>query len=157
MIIPHQHWYAVHDGDPRAATLYERHYSCVNLKARRRTKDKRICGPGEKLVLLTVDCRALFVWRKAKRPDLADQQGVYCSIFHNESDTLSSTLILEAEQLAWQRWPDQRLYTYINPAKVKSPNPGYCFKAAGWHQCGQTQGNLIILEKYPEGSQPPPG
>ena len=150
MMFDDDHWYAVKDGDPRATALYERHYSCVNLKARRRTGDRRICGPGEKMVLLTAGCDALFVWRKAKRPDLAGQEGAYCSIFRNEGDVLSSELILEAEQLAWRKWPDARLYTYVDPGKVGSPNPGYCFKVAGWQKCGETQGGLHILEKRRE-------
>lgn len=152
-MIPDVNWYAVKDGDPRASALYERHYSCVNIKARRRGSDKRICGPGEKMVLMTQDCLALFVWRKAKRPDLAGQLGVYCSIFRNEGDTLSSKLILEAEQLAWRRWPGERLYTYIDPNEIQSTNPGYCFQMADWQKHGKTQGGLVILEKLPSGSE----
>jgi hypothetical protein len=41
------------------------------------------------------------------------------------------------------------LYTYVNGRKVKSANPGYCFKRAGWRTCGKTAGGLIILEKTP--------
>jgi hypothetical protein len=95
--------------------------------------------------LLTVTCDALFVWRKF----LSDggQQGVNCALFRNESPVLSSLLVLEAEQLAWQRWPGERLYTYVNPRAVKSRNPGYCFKAAGWRRCGETKRHLLILEK----------
>jgi hypothetical protein len=141
-MFPDKYWYAIKDGDPRAAAMYERHYSCVNIKARRRTGDKRICGPGEKLVLMTPDCKALFVWRKANRPDCAGQMGVYCSIFRNEK------LILEAEELARQRWPNgKRFYTYINSKRIKSSNPGYCFQMAGWKKDGLTQGGLVILEK----------
>jgi len=100
------------------------------------------------MVLMTPDCLALFVWRKAKRPDRAGQQGVYCSVFRNEGGALSSELIREAEQLAWRRWPRERLYTYINPQEIESVNPGYCFKVAGWETCGETQGGLVILEKF---------
>jgi len=150
-VIPGRHWYSVKDGDPRAAALYERHYSCVNVRARKRTGDKRIAGMGEKLILLTSDCKALFGWRRFTRgPDLAGQEGVCCFVFRNEGDVLSSELILEAEQAAWQRWPGERLFTYINPARIQSSNPGYCFKVAGWRKCGATQGGLVILEKLPE-------
>jgi len=146
-----QNWYAVKDGDATASALYERHYSCVNIKKRRRTGDKRICGPGEHMVLLADSGRALFVWVKHNRPDKAGQSGVYCAIFRNEGPLLSSALILEAEQLAWQRWPDERLYTYIGASKIKSVNPGYCFKVAGWTVCGVTKVNkLVILEKRPK-------
>jgi len=30
----------------------------------------------------------------------------------------------------------------INPRRVKSTNPGYCFLVAGWRRCGQTAGGL---------------
>lgn len=146
------HWLPVNDGDPRASYLYERHYSCVNLKARRRNGDKRICGPGEHIVLMTVTCDALFVWKRCNKPDLAGQSGVYCSIFRNEGNILSSELILEAEQIAWQRWPGERLYTYINQREVKSINPGYCFQKAQWHKIdGATtvRNGLLIFEKLP--------
>lgn len=81
--------------------------------------------------------------------------GVNCAVFRNESDLLSSTLILEAEALALQRWPDaRRFYTYINPRAIASTNPGYCFKVAGWRRCGVTAAReLVVLEKLIEGTQ----
>ena len=99
------------------------------------------------MVLLTLPCDALFAWRKFISLD--GQKGVNCSIFRNEGPILSSDLIREADQLAWQRWPGERHYTYINAKKVKSTNPGYCFKMAGWNSCGRTKGGLLILENSP--------
>jgi hypothetical protein len=148
-------WLPVRDGDPRAFDLFRRHYSYHEYRDNRRRDSSypggrfRMVGPGQRMVLLTADCRALFIWRKFINPD--GQTGIYCSVFRNESDILSSTLILEAEELAWQRWPGERLYTYVNPRKVKSANPGYCFKVAGWRDCGRTKGGLLVLEKLPEG------
>lgn len=141
------YWLGIQDGDPRASNLYERHYSAVNLKARRRRGDKRICGPGQHIVLMTAECDALFVWRRSNRPDLAGQMGVYCSIFRNEGVYLSSALIREAEEIAWRRWPGERLYTYVNGSRIRSSNPGCCFLKAGWRRCGLTAGGLVILEK----------
>ena len=74
------------------------------------------------------------------------QEGINCAVFRNESSVLSSALITEAMRLAWHRWPGERLYTYVNPAQIKSNNPGFCFQAAGWHKCGESQGGLVILE-----------
>ena len=137
-------WIEVKDGDARARGLFHRHYSY------RPYADKRnpmlFVGPGEKMVLLTQDCTALFVWRKLISGD--GQEGVNCAVFRNEGELLSSDLILEAEQMAEQRWPRERLYTYINGKRVKSSNPGYCFLQAGWEKCGFTKTHkLVILEK----------
>jgi len=148
------HWLPIKDGDPRAAALYRRHYSCYQYADGRRSQHGYrnrflICGPGEKMLLMTIKCDALFVWRKFI--DKSGQRGVNCAVFRNESDALSSELILEAEQLAWRRWPGERLYTYVDAFAIKSDNPGYCYKCAGWRECGRTQARgLIILEKYPE-------
>lgn len=138
-------WLQVWDGNPTAAALYDRHYS-RNPASR---GDPRIAGPGEKLVLLTPCVRGLFVWRwfKSKDPS-AGPLDINCAIFRNEGAGLASDLIRAAMELAWEEWgADRRLYTYVNPRRVLSPNPGYCFKQAGWRRCGVTKTRkLLILE-----------
>lgn len=137
-------WFQVRDGDPYAMQLFDRHYSRYKYKDGR--KPKLFVGPGEKCVLVSFDGKALFVWRKFKSDD--GQHGVNCAVFRNESEKLSSSLILSAEQIAWKRWPGERLYTYVNSRQIKSTNPGACFKHAGWSMCGVTKvRKLIILEK----------
>lgn len=84
------------------------------------------------MVLLTSDCAAVFVWLRSTIRRLDGQEGVCCTLFRNEGPTLSSDLIREACALAWRRWPAERLFTYVDASQVASPNPGYCFKAAGW-------------------------
>lgn len=139
-----QPWVMVRDGDPTALALFNRHYSRYRYKDGR--KPKLFVGPGEKLVLLSKCGHALFVWRKFISDD--GQEGINCAVFRNESVHKSSTLILEAESIAWRRWPGTRFYTYVNASKIKSANPGYCFKVAGWQICGRTKRRgLIILEK----------
>jgi hypothetical protein len=138
------HWELIRDGNPLAMDIFKRHYSKYNYKDERDVK--RFVGPGERIVLISKDGRALFVWRKFRSMD--EQEGINCSIFRNESEILSSVLILEAEKLAIAKWGKQRFYTYINPFKIKSVNPGYCFKIAGWKFCGITKkAKLHILEK----------
>lgn len=136
-------WSFVKDGDPRATALYLRHYSCRHYQDGR--PHKRFVGPGQRLVLLTPACDALLVWRKFI--DKSGQQGINCAVFRNESPQLSSFLINQAELLARHRWPGERLYTYINPRKIRSSNPGFCFLKAGWQKAGYTKGGLLILEK----------
>lgn len=137
-------WIQVRDGNVAGILLHSRHYSKYHYKDGRRPN--RFVGPGERIVLVTADGQALFVWRKFI--DASGQKGINCSIFRNEGSLQSSKLILEAEGIAWLRWPGERLYTYVNASKVKSANPGYCFKVAGWNICGVTKAKkLLILEK----------
>ncbi len=136
------------DGDDRARALFNRHYSRYVYADGRRPW--LFVGPGEKMVLLTLGCDALFVWRRFLSMD--DQTGVNCAVFRNEAPDryLSSDLILKAMEMAWARWPGERLYTYVNPRRVRSQNPGACFKAAGWRRCGVTKRRgLLILEVLP--------
>jgi hypothetical protein len=137
-------WIEVKDGDDRARGIFDRHYSRHHYKDGR--KPRQFVGPGFKMVLLTVDCQALFVWRKFI--DKSGQKGINCAVFRNESSLLSSDLILQAESLAMERWPGERFYTYVNPRKIRSTNPGFCFLKAGWQKCGITKKlKLVILEK----------
>lgn len=138
-------WVPVHDGDPTALSLIEQHYSFHRYgDGRPRT---RFVGPGERMVLVTPDASALFIWRKPKFPGRDRQQGVNCTAFRNEGSQQSSELIRAADELAWRRWPEQRHYTYVNPRKIRSTNPGYCFLQAGWSKCGLNQEGLVILER----------
>lgn len=151
MVQPHlfatqAHWTQVRDGNATARALFDRHYSRHHYRDGR--DQSRFVGPGERIVLLTPCARALLVWRKFISLD--QQEGVNCAIFRNEGAGLSSELLLSGMQIAWQRWPGERLYTYVNPRRIQSVNPGYCFKKAGWRNCGVTKGRkLIVLEVMP--------
>lgn len=142
-ISPTGHWIEIRDGDIDVRQIYNRHYS------RRRYADgrqpRKVVGPGEYCLLVTAQLDAIFAWRKFISMDR--QEGVNCAIFRNEGELLSSMLILEAEIWALERWGPGRVYTYVNPKKVRSSNPGCCFKKAGWRVCGKTKRGLIILEK----------
>lgn len=143
-LLPASTWTEVYDGDPTAFALFRRHYS-FGRAARIPDTETRIAGPGQKMVLLSADARALFVWRKFLSKD--HQQGINCAVFRNEGPLLSSDLIRAAMDLARARWPGERFYTYVNPRRVRSANPGFCFLRAGWRRCGITKTRrLIILE-----------
>jgi hypothetical protein len=143
-MFPNQHWFAVKDGDCHSRWFFNRHYSRHFYRDGR--KPKLFVGPGEKMILTTFDGLALFIWRKFI--SLNHQSGVNCAVFRNEGSVLSSQLILEAEALAWQRWPGERLYTYVNGHAVYGD--GCCFKKAGWKKLKKrTKSGLIILEKWP--------
>lgn len=101
-------------------------------------------------MLISPAADALFVWRKFISAD--GQQGINCAVFRNEGPSLSSDLIRWAQAIAWDRWPKQRLYTYVNSRRIRPKrDPGRCFLKAGWRYCGITkEQKLHILEVYPE-------
>jgi hypothetical protein len=150
LFIPFETWMPIKDGDLHACAMFERHYSAAKSLRLRERGTTLICGPGYKMVLATPCRRALFVWRKFISGD--DQTGINCAIFRNEGAGLSSDLIRAADALADERWPSERHFTYVDPRKVRSPNPGYCFLQAGWRKCGVTKHRkLLILERPAQG------
>lgn len=139
-------WLHVRDGNDSARELFDRHYSRYRYADGR--KPLLFLGPGEKTVLITPDALAVFAWRKFISRD--GQQGVNCAIFRNEGPRLSSDLIRAADDIAWERWPGERLYTYVNPKKTRRKrDPGRCFLRAGWAHAGWTKKGLRILECLP--------
>ena len=142
------YWVISHDMNPIAQKLADRHYSRKTPGSK-----KGFVRPGEKLVLLSPDGNALFVWLRADpalREDHID--GVNCTIFRNESSVLSSKLVLEAEKFAHGRWPGLKFFTYVSKEKVKSKNPGWCFMKAGWKLVGENKtGKLrLFVKEYGE-------
>jgi hypothetical protein len=75
------------------------------------------------------------------------QTGYNCAIFRNESPRPGSEIILEAERAAVAKWGPNRGYTYVDPRHVRSPNPGYCFKLAGWRFVKRTADGKHLLVK----------
>lgn len=151
-----RYWNRISDADSRAIALYERHYSFLNrhnFKSRPKHSRAGIGGAGSKCALLTTSGDALFVWRYFLPHKLIDPfgkfTGPFCTVFRNEGTYHSSSMILEAEEWAWWKWPGETLHTFIDPTSVASPNPGYCFKKAGWKRRKDltTKRGLHVLEK----------
>jgi hypothetical protein len=121
------------DGDPECRALADRHYS------RKSPGASLFIGPGRKIVLRDPEGTWLFAWRKSElRED--GQTGWECTIFRNESPRLSSEIILDCE-----RYVEGRKYTYINQKRIRSSNPGCCFKKAGWKRAGISKDRKLIL------------
>lgn len=130
--------------DQECRLLADRHYS------RRTVGARQFAYSGRKLVLRDALGEVLFVWMfpdPAMRMD--GQTGYNCAIFRNESSRLASEIILEAERCAIEKWGVNRGYTYVDPAKIRSRNPGYCFKAAGWRRVGESKSRQVLLVKDP--------
>lgn len=130
------HWIEVKDGDPRAVAIFRTHYSCHDPKID--YVRYGFSGKGESMVLLNQECNALFCWRRV------EGEGINCSVFHNDSNILSSDMIKEADKLAWQHWAEKRHYTYVNSKKITSSHPGYCFLKAGWDYQRDTNGKPVL-------------
>jgi hypothetical protein len=129
--------------DPEMARLADRHYSRRTIGAR------QFLYSGRKIVIRDAEGLVLFGWMFPDADKRMDGQiGYNCAIFRNESSRRSSDVILECEQIAFDRWGPNRVYTYVNPRKIASANPGYCFKAAGWRKCGESKSGQHLLEKY---------
>jgi hypothetical protein len=128
--------------DQECRQLADRHYS------RRTVGARQFCYSGRKLVLRDAQGLVLFVWMWPDEVMRMDGQAGYnCAMFRNESPRRSSDIILEAEAMAIDKWGPNRLYAYVDAAKIKSANPGYCFKMAGWHFLKLSAGGKHLLVK----------
>jgi hypothetical protein len=130
-----------HHFDPEMAALADRHYTRQSIGAR------QFAGNGEKIVLRDSVGLVLFVWLKQSWR-LDDLSGFNAQWFRNESARLASEIILEAESFAVERWGPGLAFTFVDPSKIKSTNPGCCFKKAGWKQIPKwTPSGKIVLIK----------
>lgn len=143
-------WRRVTKGNRAAAQLADRHYN------RRKVGSPQFMPPGQTVVLVTEDARAVFGWW---RPDPASgikqmngRDGWTCTIFRNEGAGLSSLLILHAELALVLTGTDcgpDGMLTYVFDRKVKSVNPGFCFKQAGWRAIGRSADQRKTLLQKP--------
>lgn len=132
--------------DFECCQLADRHYS------RQKPGTNQFMPPGKTMVLRSAAGDVVFGWLwQQKRDD--GQVGYNCSIFRNESQRLSSEIILEAERKVVTEWGANRGFTYVDPAGISNQrNPGYCFKVAGWRFLKETAYGLHLLEKMELGT-----
>jgi hypothetical protein len=133
-------WIVTNQGDQACRQLADRHYSRQTIGA------PQFCRPGRKLVLRTAQADAVWVTWSGIRDD--GLEAWECTIFRNESKHQSSLMIGWAEIATRSEWgnpPKDGIITYVDAAKVRSPNPGYCFKRAGWKQIGKSKKRGLIL------------
>lgn len=151
---------AVVDGTGRFAGLGP-HYS------RRTPGSKTFTGVGQEIVLVT-DCGTA-VWACVRqrtpsargtgasrgRDGVADHKPRYIwrnMLFRNLGTALSSDLIRRALFRTYEEWvkrygalPEERLRTEIGIGKIKSCNPGFCYKVAGWIPDRVARGKLYLF------------
>lgn len=148
-----EHWDRVPKCDPWATLIANRHYS--RHKKKEGWRFRQFMPPGEAIVLLAKDRSAVFGWWRpapsSGLPAMNGKDGWTCTIFRNEGGERSSILILSAELALRADAPDigpDGMMTYVWDRKVASPNPGYCFKMAGWSPIGRSSdGQKTLLQK----------
>lgn len=94
----------------------------------------------------TSDDRPRYVWRNM--------------LFRNLGPALSSELIRSATTETYRLWPtyygtlpDERLRTEVDVKAIRSTNPGYCYRCAGW-TVGERKGRKLFLYAPPIGATP---
>jgi hypothetical protein len=141
LFAPASIWQLAHKAHPDCAALADRHYS------RRKMGSPQFMPPGQTIVLSAPG--AVFGWWRPQ-PGVRAMNGMdgwTCTIFRNESPVLSSTLILAAELFIVECGADG-LMTYVYDRKIRSVNPGACFKYAGWRVMGRSaDGRKTMLQK----------
>lgn len=137
--------------DPRARDVADRHYN------RQKPGTDQFVPPGRCLVLYaeTATGRAFWVtsYPYAEYVRHAWAGAWVCSAFRNEGAGLSSDLIREA--IAATRYymgepPPLGMVTFVDRSKVKGKRHfGYCYRMAGFEECGETKGGLLALQLLP--------
>jgi hypothetical protein len=135
-------WQVRSRSDAAARALADRHYS-------RKTRGAPWVGPPGRVLVLVTPCeRAAWVTRWPYPYLALDGLDAWrCSLFRNEAtELLSSALIVAAmatTAAVWAAGPRDGWLTWVDPAKVASANPGYCFQRAGWTRDRST-GTTIV-------------
>jgi hypothetical protein len=138
--------------DAECAILADRHYT------RQTPGSREFMGNGTPLVLRNAEGTVVFGWLKNVDGLRADgERGYNCVIFRNESSRRSSEIILEAEQLVFDEWGTGRLFTYIDPKRLRTIRrrgrefcrwpAGRCFLEAGWSFVRITKKGKHLLQK----------
>ena len=138
-------WHLSNRADPRGARLADRHYS------RKTPGAAQFTPPGRCVVLRTTGGNALRVssWPYPQYVKHAGGGAWPCSLFRNESQALSSTLITQTVAATCWQWgepPALGMVTFVDTTQVRHKrDPGRYFRKAGCKQVGLTKGGLRRL------------
>lgn len=143
-------WFLSHRADPDVRPLADRHYNRQKIGA------PQFAPPGRCLVLKTKELDAFWItsWPFAEYVKHAWAGAWICSAFRNESNHLSSELILEAVAATRAKYPVSPvmgMVTFVDTTKTrKKRDPGRCYRKAGFLPVGKTKGGLIALQLLPQ-------
>jgi hypothetical protein len=141
-------WQPSHRFDPRSCVIADRHYN------RRKVGSPQFVPPGRNVVYRHED-DALWTtsWPFAEYVRHAWPGAWINSLFRNESDRLSSELIIEAvahTRAHWPDVPDLGMVTFVDDRKTRRKrDPGRCYRRAGFTHVGFTKGGLWAFQMKP--------
>jgi hypothetical protein len=137
-------WERTNKFDAECAALADRHYS------RRKVGSPQFMPPGQTIVLRAPGA-VWGWWRPAPSSGIKAMNGLdgwTCTIFRNEVPARASSLmVLDAELFLPDCGPDGAL-SYVWDKKIRSTNPGACYKIAGWCRKGRSaDGKKTLLQR----------
>jgi hypothetical protein len=141
-------WALSHRADQESRVIADRHYS------RGKPGTQQFVSTGSCLVMRAVGGLALWVtlWPRAEFVKHAWPGAWVCSLFRNEGDGRASDMIRQAVAATRHHYgepPALGMITFVNPDRIQSEIPGYCFRRAGFRRVGETQKGLIALQLAP--------
>lgn len=147
-------WILSHRSDTPARLIADRHYN------RQKVGSPQFVPPGRCLVLLSDRVDAFWVtsWPFAEYVKHAWAGAWICSAFRNEGPYLASELITQAVAATLWKFggpPALGMVTFVNLKKVRptvvrgKKTWGWCYRKAGFKECGWTKGGLLALQLLP--------
>lgn len=139
-------WLPVKTSDYRLRALRDRHYAGG-------VGGRTVGQPGRRIAFVTFEGTAGWVshWPESQYVGHDFGDAFTCTLFRKEHAGLASPMIVDAIGRTEARWgapPPGGWLTFVDPDKVASPNPGYCFKMAGFVEVGRTKDRgLIVLRR----------
>lgn len=134
------------------------HYS------RRTPGSKTFTGVGQEIVLVREDAVWAVVRNRLPQPkgsggsrgragvSLPNRFMWRCNMFRNLGPIKSSLLIREAVAMTAQQWilrygelPEEDLQTEVQPSKIRTEIPGYCFIRAGWRKSHINRSRQVVF------------
>lgn len=150
-------WVLSSSSDPRALAVVDgtgAHEGAGPHYSRRTPGSKTFTGVGQEIVLVTADGCAVWACVRQRTPtargtgssrgrdgatDVRPRYVWRNMLFRNLGPHRSSDLIRSAHGRTVEEWirrygalPSEALRTEVDAARIKSSNPGYCYKVAGW-------------------------
>ena len=142
-------WWIVSDrADPASVRIADRHYN------RQKIGSPQFVPP-RRCFVLRHEPDALWVtsWPFAEYVRHAWPGAWVNSLFRNESERLSSELIIEAVAHSRSKWepPPLGIISFVDADKTRRKrDPGRCYRRAGWTHVGFTKGGLWVFQQLPE-------